>query len=71
MNNLNGPRQAVLYNMAFNLGINGLLSFKNTLNMIKNGEYESASEGMLNSKWAVQVGYRARELANQMKTGKW
>ena len=68
---LTPPRQAVLYNMAFNLGIKGLLSFKNTLNMIKTGDYLGAKGGMLNSKWARQVGKRANQLAEQMESGNW
>lgn len=68
---LDDARQAVLYNMVFNLGIKGLLGFKNTLNMIKDGNYKQASEAMLVSKWASQVKYRAKELASQMATGDW
>lgn len=58
----------VLTDMAFNLGIAGLLSFKNTLEHIKNGEYQIASEEMLLSKWAKQVGTRAVELSNILKS---
>ena len=58
----------VLTDMAFNLGIAGLLSFKNTLEHIKNGEYQIASEEMLLSKWASQVGTRAIELSNILKS---
>lgn len=68
---LNPPRQAVLYNMAFNLGITGLLGFKNTLGMIREEKYSSAAAGMMNSKWATQVGRRARTLSDQMETGEW
>jgi len=66
---LNDARQNALVNMAFNLGVNGLLTFKNTLFLIANGSFDSAAEEMLNSKWAEQVGYRADELAEQMRTG--
>lgn len=65
------PRQAVLFNMAFNLGVSGLLGFKNTLSLIEQGKYLSASDAMLRSKWAIQVKGRASELAEQMRTGKW
>ena len=65
------PRQAVLFNMAFNLGVAGLLSFKNTLSLIEQGKYLAASDAMLKSKWATQVKGRAVELAEQMRTGKW
>lgn len=63
-------RQMVLIDMCFNLGIHGLLGFKNTLESIKLGEYEKASEQMLQSKWAVQVGNRAKELSQMMKEGR-
>lgn len=66
---LNETRQRVLLNMAFNLGINSLLGFKNTLANIKAGNYEAAAVGMLNSKWAGQVGARAQRLAEQMAKG--
>ena len=65
------PRQAVLFNMAFNLGVAGLLSFKNTLSLIEQGKYLAASDAMLKSKWATQVKGRAVELAAQMRSGKW
>jgi len=66
---LDDVRQNVLVNMAFNLGVSGLLTFKNTLSLISFNRYEEAAEEMLNSKWARQVGYRAQELAEQMRTG--
>ena len=66
---LDDARQNVLVNMAFNLGVSGLLTFKNTLRLISFNRYEEAAEEMLNSKWANQVGYRAEELAEQMRTG--
>jgi lysozyme len=68
---LEAPRQAVLYDMCFNLGLAGLLGFKNTLNMIETNRYIDASNGMLASKWATQVKGRAVKLAEMMKTGKW
>lgn len=64
-------RQAVLFNMAFNLGVSGLLGFKNTLSLIQQGKYMAGSDAMLKSKWATQVKGRAYELAEQMRTGKW
>ena len=66
---LDPVRQQVLANMAFNLGIEGLLSFQNTLAHIEHGEYKEASVDMLKSRWSSQVGQRARELAMMMETG--
>lgn len=67
--NLGPVRQRVLVNMAFNMGIRRLLTFKFTLLMIEKGEYEKAAEGMLSSLWARQVGPRAQRLAEMMRTG--
>jgi lysozyme len=67
--NLSPVRQRVLVNMAFNLGMVGLLTFKNTLGAMQNGSYAAAAAGMLSSKWATQVGVRAERLADMMRTG--
>lgn len=64
-------RQDCLLNMAFNLGVEGLLSFKNTLSLVQSGQYEKASVEMLKSRWATQVGNRAKRLSEQMRTGKY
>lgn len=66
---LNEVRQRVLMDMCFNLGIGGLLGFKNTLAFIQSGDYEQASQNMLSSKWASQVGQRSRRLSEMMRTG--
>jgi lysozyme len=62
-------RQNVLINMCFNMGIERLSTFKNTLRMVESGDYAGAATNMLQSKWATQVGDRAKELAEIMKTG--
>lgn len=62
-------RRYVLLNMCFNLGIDKLMGFKNTLAMIQAGNYKGAANGMLKSLWAKQVGDRAKELADQMEKG--
>ena len=66
---LSYARQRVMANMAFNMGIGTLLTFKNTLGAIEKGQYEAASEGMLNSTWARQVGDRAYRLSALMLRG--
>lgn len=66
---MNQVRQNVLINMCFNLGINKLLKFRNTLAAMERGDYAAASVGMLASKWAGQVGQRAVRLAKQMREG--
>lgn len=69
--NLDDARQNVLVNMAFNLGVAGLLTFKNMLDAVRMGLFLVAAEEMFDSKWAKQVGYRAKELAEQMRTGEY
>ena len=68
---LDEPRQAVLQGVAFQMGIAGLLGFKNTLKMIESGDYEGAGKGMLNSLWAKQTPARAKRMSEQMRTGEW
>ena len=66
---LDENRQIVLYDMAFNLGVNGLLEFKQTLSSIQSRDFKEAADRMLNSRWASQVGNRAVYLAKIMETG--
>lgn len=66
---LSYARQRVMVNMCFNLGIAGLLKFKNTLAAIERGNYAEAAEQMLKSKWAEQVGQRAKRLSGLMVMG--
>lgn len=68
---LNEARRSVIINMAFNMGLRTLLTFKNTLRYAEKGDYEATAKGMLNSLWAKQVKGRATELAEQMRTGAW
>lgn len=64
---LDDPRQRVLANMAFNMGVDRLLKFHDTLGKVFTGHYKEAAEAMLDSVWAKQVGLRAERLANMMK----
>lgn len=62
-------RFEALVNMAFNLGIAGLLGFPKFLAALKAGNYETARKEMLDSKWAAQVGARATRLSQQILLG--
>lgn len=66
---LDEPRKAVLVNMAFNIGVHGLLKFKKTLALIEARDYSAASLEMLDSNWAAQVPNRAGDLSIQMENG--
>ena len=71
LSQLDEVRQAVLYDMGFNMGVLGLLTFKNTLGCVEAGNWQAASDGMLASKWASQVRSRAVEDAQMMVSGQW
>ena len=64
----NSVRKA-LYNMAYNLGVDGLFKFKKMLQALKNNDYELASKEAIDSKWATQVGSRAIEIADTIRKG--
>jgi lysozyme len=68
---LNEPRQAVLIGMCFQMGLNSLLKFKNTLGAMRDERFEDAANGMRTSVWARQTPRRASRLATQMATGAW
>jgi lysozyme len=61
----------VIVNMAFQLGINGLLGFKNTLSLIQGGNYAKAADNMIASKWHDQTPARCERLAKQIRLGEW
>lgn len=71
MEHLDQARFGVMLNMAFQLGVDGLLGFKNTLAMVQAGDYAGAAAGMLHSLWARQTPARAKRLSMQMETGVW
>jgi lysozyme len=67
---LDGVRKQVLANMAFNMGMPTLRTFRATLAAIKAGDYVKAADQMAVSKWHFQVGARAVRLEAMMRTGK-
>lgn len=68
---LNEPRQAVLLQMAFQMGTHGLLGFPRMLAAVHDGKWDEAADEMLLSKWAQQTANRAHRLARQMRLGVW
>lgn len=60
--------RTVLLNMAFNMGVQGLLGFRNTLKFIQQKDYERAAHNMTLSLWYRQVPIRAKELVERMRT---
>ncbi len=62
-----GEIQEVLANMAFNLGIAGLLKFVTTLRHLRNKDYVQAAEALIRSKWYTQVGNRSKRLVARVR----
>jgi len=62
-------RQTVIANLCFNVGFYGLMQFTRMWKAITRGDYSAASREMLDSTWRRQVGSRATELAEIMRTG--
>ena len=55
--------QHALINMAFQLGVNGLLAFKNMQAALLEKDYKRAALEALNSRWAKQTPARASRIA--------
>ena len=70
-NKLNEPRQAVILSMLFNLGKPNFDKFKNMQAAMEEGDHMTASNEMLDSLWAGQVGRRAIEMSEMMQSGEW
>lgn len=66
---LDPVRRRVMIDLAFNMGVGGLLSFHRTLQAIEDGRWSDGAKGLLASKYARQVGKRARRLAKMLETG--
>jgi lysozyme len=68
---LDGVRQDVITDMAFNLGLPRFLGFQNLIAALKKKDYKKASAEMIQSKWAQQVKRRAYTLSQMMLTGEY
>lgn len=68
---LNEPRQTVLLLMAWQMGVDGLLTFHRTLEFVRIGRWVEAAKGMRNSLWHAQTPLRCEKMAVQMETGEW
>ena len=56
----------VLLNMAYQMGVSGLLEFKHSIRYLKEERYGLAAMELLDSKWAVQTPERAKRLADRI-----
>jgi peptidoglycan hydrolase-like protein with peptidoglycan-binding domain/GH24 family phage-related lysozyme (muramidase) len=66
---LDEARKIVVIDMVFNLGQGGSGGFHATIHAIQSGNFAQAADDMLQSLWARQVGHRAVEDAQIMRSG--
>ena len=66
---LEDVRQDCLVNMAFNLGVHGLLNFTTFLSLMKAGKYAEAALDLRGTPWFKEVGDRAKRIVAQITTG--
>lgn len=65
---LSDLRQQVLVEMAFQIGVTGVLEFHHMLAACQENQYDIAAAQMLNSSWHTQTPARCEELAQIMLT---
>jgi len=68
---LDEVRQEALINFVFNVGIGTTMKFKNAMAALEEHDYDTAATEMLDSNWAKQVGSRAIEITQMIKTGEY
>ena len=57
----------VIYEMCYQLGVNGVSKFKKTLAYLANKEYRMAAKEMLDSRWHRQTPNRSQRLSDIIK----
>ena len=56
----------ILFNMAYQLGVNGVLKFKKMIEALRSKDYKEASKQGLDSLWAKQTPNRANRLMKRL-----
>ncbi len=66
---LSDGRQRALLNMAYQLGVAGLLKFKIMLALLEGQIWKAAAEEALDSRWARQTPDRAKRITELLRNG--
>lgn len=69
--NLDQVRYEALVDFMFNVGPNTFAKFKKMITALENGLWEDASNELIDSRYAKQVGYRAHELSYMITFGRY
>ena len=67
---MNIKAKCVIIEMVFQLGMTGVSKFVNCLKAIKEEDWDTAADEMLDSKWAKQTPERANELSSIIRSCK-
>tara|TARA_R100001129_G_C5133366_1_gene193817 strand:+ start:131 stop:550 length:420 start_codon:yes stop_codon:yes gene_type:complete len=68
---LNDARQDAMIDLSFNLGQTRLRGFVKALEAMSREEFENAADEFMDSKWSEQVGDRAVEVTEIIRTGEY
>jgi lysozyme len=66
---LDEVRQDAMIDISFNLGQTRLRGFKNALSAMAEGDWDEAADQFMDSRWSGQVGDRAKNLTDMIRTG--
>ena len=67
-NSLNEYQQAALIDFRFNLGHSGFRQFKKAIAALEAGDFKEAGAQIMNSRYASQVGKRAKDIVDALVT---
>ena len=62
--------QDVIVEMCYQMGVSGFSKFRKTIDHFIRKDFKSASEEMLDSRWAKQTPNRAKKLSNYVKNAR-
>mgnify|MGYP003133531480 FL=1 len=68
---LDDVRQDVMVDISFNLGQTRLRAFKKALSAMAEGDWSEAADQFMDSRWSGQVGNRAKELTEMIRSGEY
>lgn len=69
MASLSEPRQRAMNNMAYNLGVAGLLKFDTFLSLMEQGKFDEAADDLEGTAWYSQVGDRSKRIGSIIRSG--
>lgn len=67
---LDEVRKRAVLDLAFNMGVRGLLTFRVACAALARRDYEAAADALVNSKWYRQVGRRGPRVVGMVRHGR-